>query len=174
MIEPSFDEDLLPTDEEVTQETELVLDRDVIVYHRITDAAFGAEWMLYPVNSPERAEVAERIARYFYKETGHDFPPYSAGDESDSRPVYLVRSKRVATCVPIIAGAVGFEKVESEWVLTWVWLHPWERGGRLTEAVFKTLDVVHGSFFILAPVSKAMRSLMKKREYDESRAICIW
>lgn len=173
MIEPRFDEDQLPTEEEVTQETERILSRDVIAYHRVGDAAYGVKWMLYPVNSPQRAEVAEQIARYFHKETGFDFPPYMVGDEGEDNPVYLVRSKASTTCVPIIAGAVGFQKVRSDWVLTWIWLHPWERGGRLVDAVFKTLDEVHGDFYIEAPVSNAMRGLMRKRQYDDSRVVRI-
>lgn len=77
-----------PTDEEVTQETEHSLSRDVILYHRITDAEYGSMWVLCPVNSPERREVTEKIGPYFHRETHLDFFPYTAADEGSDRPVF--------------------------------------------------------------------------------------
>lgn len=172
-MEPPFSDDELPTEEEIAQETETFLARDIISYHRITDAAWGSKWMLYPVNSAERRQVAESIGRYFHRETRFDFPPYTAGDETKDNPVYLVRSKRLGTAVPLIAGAIGFKRVQDDWVLTWIWLHPWERGTTLVDAVFDVLDAMHGSFYIEGPISGAMRRLMAKRQYDTSRVVRI-
>jgi len=129
--------------------------------------------MLYPVNSPQRRQVAENIGRYFHRENRFDFAPYTAGDENEARRVYLVRSKRLTTTVPIIAGAIALEKVEEKWVLTWVWLHPWERATALVDAVFDVLDETYGMFYIEGPVSGAMRRLMEKRRYDERRIVGI-
>ncbi|CAH0237548.1 hypothetical protein [Microbacterium foliorum] len=171
MIEQPVDKNDLPTQEEVIRETEHFLERDVIHYHRISDTAYGISWMLYPVNSPQRREVAESLARYFHRETHLDFPPYTAGDENDDRLVYLVRSMRITTAVPIIAGAVGLQRASEEWVLTWIWLHPWERRTRLVDAVFDLLDAAFGDFFIEAPISGAMRGLMTKRHYESSRLV---
>lgn len=173
MIEPNFDKDQLPTEEEIAEETEVFLNRDTISCHRITDAAYGVSWMLYPVNSPQRGEAAESIGRYFHRETHFDFPPYSVGDEGEDHHVYLVRSKRISTCVPIVAGALGIQRVQDNWVLTWIWLHPWERGTNLVDAVFNTLDETYGSFYVEAPISGAMRGLMSKRKYDENRIVRI-
>jgi len=169
VLEPRFDEHDLPTDDEVCTETATQLRRDVIEYHALTDADYTSKWMVYPVNSPQRQAVAERIARYFHREAGFDHPPYSAGDETPDRPVYLVRSERLSTMVPLIAGAVAFRRVEDAWVLSWVWLHPWERSGELTHLTFNTLDQIHGPFLVAGPVRKAMRGLMDKRGYREVR-----
>lgn len=173
MIEPKFDEKQLPTEEEVAKETESFLNRSTLCYQRIADADYNIDWMLYPVNSAQRGEVAEIISHYFHRETQFDFRPYSAGEENEDHPVYLVRSKRFTTCVPIIAGAFGLERVQGNWVLTWIWIHPWERGTRLVGAVFDTLDETYGSFYVEEPVSGAMRGLMAKRKYDEKRIVTI-
>lgn len=173
MFEKPFDEDALPSEEEIATETDAFLEREVISYHRITDAEYGIAWMLYPVVSAERREVAAKIARYFHRETRFDFAPYTEGDENEDRVVYLVRSKRITTMVPIIAGAVEFQKVGDKWVLTWIWLHPWERSTRLATAVFDLLDSAFGAFLIEGPISGAMRRLMEKRQYELSRVVRI-
>lgn len=173
MIEQSFDRDSLPTAQEIAEETDSRLERDVITYHRVTDTAYGNTWNLFPVNSPQRRDVAEKIGRYFHRETHFDFAPYTAGDEDDNRVVYLVRTRRMLTAVPLIAGAVELQRVSEDWVLTWIWLHPWERGTALVREVFDLLDETYGSFFIEVPISGAMRSLIKKRNYDENRLVRI-
>lgn len=171
MIEQPFDEEDLPAEEEVIEETEHFLARDVIRYHGISDAVYGITWVLYPVNSPHRGAVAEEIARYFHRETAFDFPPYAAGDEDDNFRVYLVRSMRLNTVFPIIAGAVGLQRTKAGWVLTWIWLHPWERRTKLVDSVFETLDATFGAFYVEAPISNAMRGLMAKRGYELTRLV---
>lgn len=166
MIEPPFDDANLPTTQEIREETEPFLEREVISYHAITDADYTSKWMIYPVNSPERQQVAGHVARYFHKEAGFDMRPYSPGDESERRPVYLLRSVSLLTMVPLIAGAVGFRLVQGDWILTWIWIHPWERGGALAQRTFDTLDEQYPGFFIEGPIRKPMRGLMAKRGYD--------
>ncbi len=77
------------------------------------------------------------------------------------------------TAIPLIAGALELQRVSDDWVLTWVWVHPWERGTVLSREVFDLLDETYGSFLIEAPISGAMRSLIRKRRYDENRIIRI-
>ena len=163
MLEPAFDPVNSPTAVEVQQETEYRLANNSISYHTITDVDYSSKWVIYLVNSPQRQQVAKSIARYFHRETRFDFPPYSPGDESSERPVYLIRTLRSQTMVPLIAGAVGFRRANGIWVLTWVWIHPWVRNGALAGQVFDTLETLHGVFAVEGPLSKAMQALIAKR-----------
>ncbi|WP_146086498.1 hypothetical protein [Rathayibacter sp. AY1D1] len=86
-------------------------------------------------------------------------------DVDQPRPVYLIPSKRIGSMVPVIAGAAGFALVGDAVVLRWVWLHPWERGGTLTNTTFNAFDQLYGPFKIEGPTSKAMKGLMRKRGY---------
>lgn len=147
------------------------LERDKIEYHALLDAD-EERWLLYPVDTPERGEIAETIARYFHRETTHDFRPYSAGDEEENGVrVFLIRSHRLRMCLlPIIGGAVGMRSVGDEWVLMWVWLHPWERGtgpdgGTLSRKTFDALEAEFGKFHVQAPLSKPMRAVASRRGY---------
>lgn len=165
IVEPAFDPANLPTEEEIKEEIGDRLKKYILEYQVITDADYRPTWMLFPVNSPQRQQVAEQIARYFHRESQYDFPPYSAGDEGPERPVYLIPSKHIGSLVPVIAGAAGFTLVDGIAVLRWVWLHPWERGGDLTQATFTAFDRLYGEFKIEGPTSKPMKGLMKKRGY---------
>jgi hypothetical protein len=172
MLERPFEPADLPTADEIEAESRGV-DEKTIRYPIITDAEYTSAWMLYPVNTAQRQDVAETVAHYFRRETGFDFPPYSAGDEGPESPVYLIRSAEILRMVPVIAGAIGMRQVAGHWVLRWVWVHPWERGGRLTHRTFDLLDELYPDFKIEAPVRPAMRRLMHKRNYAKGRVVTI-
>lgn len=167
----------LPSQIEIEQEVMGRFDRDLIALHAITDADFSLDPELFLVDTEHRQKIAKMIARYFHRETPWDLPPYSPGDESDGMPVWLIRSQRVATMVPLAAGALGMRLIGDQWALKWICIHPWERGrlgsrSRPTvEVVFDELDERYGEFLIEGPVSKAMRALMSKRGYDPTRII---
>lgn len=159
----------LPTPEEIEGETAQVLEQDIIRYHAVTDASYGIHESLFRVDSALRQDAAEHFGRCFHREIQHDFAPYRRGDESDDLHVLLLRSGRLLRTVPIAAGAVEMKRVRGLWVLTWIWIHPWDRGDRhpTTKQAFDALDAAYGEFSILGPISEAMRSLMKKRGYED-------
>lgn len=160
----------LPTPEEIESQASPYEQRDTIEIFGIVDADYGTDATLFPVNSPGRAAIADKFARYFHKELHRfDFQPYAAGDETDDRLVFLVRTGRIRSMVPLAAGCVALERVQDEWTLTWVWIHPWERGGDAVGTTFDDLDKRFGPFRILAPTSKAFAGLMRKRGYDDNR-----
>jgi hypothetical protein len=166
--EPPLGDRDLPTSEEVATETDHFLERDVIRYHAVSDAAYGSKETLFRVDSPLRQAAAVHFSRYYHRELQFDMPPYTQGDESEDLHVVLLRSHRLGTCVPIAAGAAGMLRVGDTWLLTWIWIHHWERGDRhhTTQRVFDALDAAYGQFKVEAPVSGAMRGLLKKRGYE--------
>lgn len=165
----------LPSFDEVVIETQPFVERDLIAYHPIPDAAYGSKETLYLVDSEVRQDAAAAIARYFHRETPYDFQPYSAGDEGLDCPVHLLRTLRLSTMVPIAAGAVGMRRIGTVWCLKWVWIHPWDRGDEysLAKHVFDQVDDLYGEFKIEAPASRAMRGLMRKRGYSLDRLVSV-
>jgi len=179
MTEPELSERDLPSAEDMENELGGRIERDIIQLHPIPDAEWRTREKLFLVDSPLRQEIAESIGRYFKRETPYDFPPYSAGDESSETPVYLIRTTRVGAVVAIAAGALGMRRVQGEWILKWIWIHPWERGQlgdgpeQTANLVFRTLDELYGDFLIEGPISPAMRRLMEKRGYDSDRVVHV-
>ena len=106
-------------------------DRRIIELIPIPDVEWGAEESLYPVTTPAQVEVATRIGRYWKNETRYGSTPVIEV-ASPTRVTLLIKST-AGTMAPLAGGGVEMEQPRDHWVLTWVWLHPFERSGRSNE-----------------------------------------
>ena len=139
------------------------------------EAPVGAPFRVIGPRSPKawRHEV-EKLARYFKRELGFDFPPYTANEaESDSEPSLdrvLVVPKIDWEHTIYLIGAVGVRWSEWDdappcWSVTWAWLHPYERRkGHLTRVWPFLLRMFPGPH-IEPPVSPSMMQFLRKVRY---------
>ena len=73
----------------------------------------------------------------------------------------MLTSKRYTTCGTVIAGAAGFSShiwadQGDRLAMSWVWIHPYERGQGLLWGRWKDLESEYGQFLIADPYSMAM------------------
>ena len=139
------------------------------------EAPAGVSFRVIGPRSPKawRCEV-EKLARYFRRELGFDFPPYTANEsDSDSEPSrdrVLVFSKFDWEDTIYFIGAIGVRWVEWDdappcWSFTWAWMHPYERRkGHLTRA-WPVLMEMFPNPHMEPPVSEAMQRFLEKRGY---------
>jgi hypothetical protein len=121
-----------------------------------------------------RVEV-ERLAYYFRREFGYDFPPYTA-DEADfgsglvkDRVLVFFKAtfNRRMEDVLYFYGAIGvhwrvWADAPASWSIAWVWFHPYERRkGHLTSA-WPFLIRTYPDLWVEHPLSKAMEEFLKK------------
>ncbi|OKI25554.1 hypothetical protein [Streptomyces sp. CB03911] len=85
----------------------------------------GGGRLIRATDDGELRKLVERFGRYLKVEERYDLPLFTA-DHTRDQEVYLVTSKRLTTLTPIACGAAGFRARENE--LSWIWLHPFERG----------------------------------------------
>ncbi len=111
--------------------------------------------------------IVEQIGRQFKRELGYDFPPFDPGDPHNE--AVLINSLKFHATFPIAAGAAGFMRDDEGWIMTWIWLHPYERGGRLIEKAWPELGARYGEFRIEAPYSPAMEAFMRRHGITDER-----
>ena len=114
---------------------------------------------LIPVGTDAQQEAAAEIGRQFQRELNYDFPPYDA-ERGDT--ALLIASCRFATTFPIAAGAVGMTQQDEGWILDWIWIHPYERGGRLFADAWGGLERRFGQFHVAGPYSPATSAAMNR------------
>jgi hypothetical protein len=135
----------------------------------------GYSRRLVPVTTPERAEMAEQFARHFHDEAGFDGLQFRAGMESESnRHVYLLNSRAILRAVPVAVGAVEVKVArDGSPVLTWVWLHPFERSStwKVWERVWRELSELHGDLYIQAPLRPAMEAFRRRIGVPDERIV---
>jgi hypothetical protein len=127
---------------------------------------------LVSVTTAARAEMAEQFARNFHEEVGFDGLQFRAGMESESnRHVYLLNSRAIIRAVPVAVGAVEVKVVaDGSPVLTWVWLHPFERGS-VWEGAWQELTELHGELFIQAPLRAPMDAFRRRVGVADDRIV---
>jgi hypothetical protein len=118
-------------------------------------------------DTPELRESVVVFAEQFRRETHYDFVPFDADDPSVQGALFV--SLRFMATFPIAAGAAGLTQENGEWLLEWVWLHPYERGGRLFDRVWSELERKYGQFHIAGPYSAAMEKFLVRREIQRDR-----
>ena len=140
------------------------------------EAPFDAPFRVIGPRSPKAwRREAEKLARYFKREMGFDFPPYTANESKfDSEPspdrVLAFPRELPGTDAICFFGAVGVRWVEWDddrpsWSLTWAWLHPYERRrGHLTKA-WPFLLSIFPSPYVEPPVSQSMMQFLKKVDF---------
>lgn len=130
---------------------------------------------LIRVKSDDEKEIAMELARYFQKETGFDFAPYSP---NETRPpgeqVFLIPSTEIRNgSYDFIVGAVGTQKVNDDLTaVMWIWIHPFARGSGNRSLALKTwkgLEDLFGEIAVLSPVTKPMRHFLEKNRPSTRR-----
>ena len=126
---------------------------------------------LLPINrhSPLRhRRAAESLGRCFQKEFRYDFPPYTAGERTDSRDtVYLFVELDPGDTGCRATGAVGFRW--RQWAnsphgygLAWAWTHPYRRRQGMLASAWSVFKSRFGDFAVEGPLSPAMVGFLRK------------
>jgi hypothetical protein len=148
------------------------------------DLAFPVGLLLVTSKSPKPYKKAvEKIATFFQREMGFDFPQYQAFEYSHSHrfPRTVMTDADLRSFLwydtdkfnrglnqwPSI-GACSFRfkrfKDCEAWVIDWVWIHPYERRhGHLTKT-WPFFKAMFGEFGITNPVSPSMRAFWEKMQ----------
>ncbi|GAA1656762.1 hypothetical protein GCM10009765_02790 [Fodinicola feengrottensis] len=56
-------------------------------------------------------------------------------------------------------------------MLEWIWIHPYDRGGRLFSQVWPELEATYGKFHIRGPYSKPMEVALHDLGITDGRLI---
>lgn len=113
-------------------------------------------------------KVVEQFAGYFKRELRFDFLQFTATGSDSSQEVLLINSRDVIMLSPVACGAVGFDLDEK--CLTWVWIHPFQRGRGLLDRVWEELERRHGAeFTVEQPVSIPMQRFLRSKDVDPAR-----
>jgi hypothetical protein len=105
--------------------------------------------VLIPASTPGLRDAVAIFAQQFRRETSYDFAPFDIHDLTAHG--VLFDSIRFQATFPIAAGAAGLTQKDGTWVMEWVWIHPYERGGRLLDRAWDELEREHGQFHIAGP-----------------------
>lgn len=118
-------------------------------------------------------KAVEKLAYYFRREFGYDFPPYTA----DSSVGFDQRTDVVFMWIGMDFDNIGNKKsvgygvcafdyetcgADRHWFLTWAWLHPYERRkGHLSRA-WPYFQERFGDFGVQYPLSESMENFLAK------------
>jgi hypothetical protein len=144
----------------------------------------GIAAVVLPTSPTALRTATQRMAEYFRREFGYDFPQYSASPrgEPDARThAYLWTAPDWCSFGPQpVVGAACFRwrtwsgdrpngiPAES-YEMDWMWLHPYvRRTGMLTRA-WEYFLAAHGPFVPGAPFSPAMDEFLRKHNYHPER-----
>jgi len=130
----------------------------------IDDTAWEMNCDLIKAETPGQLELAARLSRYFSIETGHQ---YQYVDHSESRTsYYFVQPTWILVSAPLAAGCICLTKLNDAFVVSWIWIHPFERS-KSRHALpqwWKKLSELHPDFALQLPLSKAMEGLLRKHD----------
>lgn len=140
----------------------------------------GAPFRLVgPVSPLSWRRAVEKLAYYFRREFGYDFPPYEASevenwDLAKDRVLVFIKKTTLEDWEDYFyfVGAVGmrwrkWDDVPHGWGLAWAWLHPYERRKGLLTQAWPFLTEKFPAIRIEAPVSEAMLGFLKRVGYRE-------
>ncbi|MDR7381210.1 hypothetical protein J2S48_000725 [Promicromonospora iranensis] len=122
--------------------------------------------LLVSVTSSAHRQAAQYFGKQFRRELGYTLEPYEATD-AESETVLIL--SRFQASFPLAAGAAGLSRTDGGWLLTWIWLHPHERGRGLLDLAWDELEERFGEFAIEAPYSGAMRRFFDRRGVQPPR-----
>ncbi|MEV6527227.1 hypothetical protein AB0M43_35380 [Longispora sp. NPDC051575] len=117
----------------------------------------------------ELRQVVAEIGMQFKRELRFDLPPFDPDDPR--RDGVLILSRRFTATFAIAAGAAEFVEDDGGWTMTWIWLHPYERGGELIERAWEELEGRYGEFRIDGPFSPAMRAFLARQQIPDGRLL---
>lgn len=114
--------------------------------------------------------AVEQQGRYFQREFGYDFLPYTAREHvesgDDQMGAYLMfdyKEFATATMRPICACSFRYTPKDLCWVLGWAGLHPFARRRGHLRAAWPTFRRQYGAFVVERPLSDAMAAFTPRR-----------
>jgi hypothetical protein len=131
------------------------------------------------VSSEKKA--LEQFANYFKKEMHYDNVQYDADSHHKNTVGFLFTENAMDACteqhteMPTrCVGGGAFQNVSGEWVLCWIWFHPFFRDKGLLSRQWEALCLQFGEFAIETPVSPSMKGFLAKQstEHKEVKIGC--
>lgn len=125
----------------------------------------------------EEKDALEQFAWYFKLEKKYNSKQYDANNHSTNTVGYLFTDSAMdiqeeayyQNGMPTrCSGGCAFQKIGSDWVLCWVWIHPFYREQGVLSQQWTTFVDDMGDFFIESPISNAMESFLKKHPAHQS------
>ena len=132
-------------------------------------SATGLRKVTYGSDEAEKAAL-EQFARYFKNEMHYDSIQYEAERHGSKTIGYLFTTSAMDICTEehsemptrCVGGCV-FRDVNGNWVLCWVWIHPFFRKTGVLSRQWQTLNDELGSFSIEKPLSASMDKFLQKQ-----------
>ena len=112
-------------------------------------------------------KAVEKLAYYFRREFGYDFPPYHARSTTDVVFMWIgMDFDNIGNKKSVGYGVCAFDYetcgADRHWFLTWAWLHPYERRkGHLSKAL-PYFEERFGDFGVQYPLSESMENFLAK------------
>lgn len=130
-------------------------------------------------SSPKRLRnIVEDFARCLQREEHYDFPPFHAESTATHHPGYTAylfgyRGYWVGACVFVPVNARAPDVPDADWMLGWVWMHPYCRRRNLLSQAWRQFEGEHGQFLVLAPLSHGMERFLERQGVSEDRIVCM-
>lgn len=141
---------------------------------------FDSELIMVESSSPFcEKEALETLALYFKREFHYDFPAYKALSHTEPRSEHRcflftevardLFEEEKPTLYRAIGGC-GFRREEytnylGEWLLCWVWLHPFLRHRGVLSKHWKRFENEFGAFRIQEPISPDMQRFLQSNQH---------
>jgi hypothetical protein len=124
--------------------------------------------------SPRLWKLVDQFAKYMQRELHYDFSMFDVNGSGDGVAAYLFGNGGVwvgacAFCDTAHAGIA----TATPWMLIWIWIHPYFRKRGLLTKAWPMWSQTHGDFFLLAPLSDAMKNFVKSKNIDEARVVIV-
>lgn len=130
---------------------------------------------MFPVSEREdrtfkagRAEwgVVESIYRQFAAEMEYESNPPVLGDSGD---VWLVTAPNIFRPYSLVCGAAEVDADQTVPILSWIWVHPLQRGNRSDSAkqLWERLKTEYDQIVPGPSISPAMKKFLKKHGHEE-------
>lgn len=118
----------------------------------------------------DERKALEQFARYFKNEMNYTGVQYEAENHSNNCIGFLfytnatdIVTEEHETMPSRCYGGCTFSKIGKNWVLCWIWFHPFFRNRNHLSSLWKHFHSEFGDFDIESPVSLSMESFLKKQ-----------
>lgn len=124
---------------------------------------------IVPSSDDGLQSTLETLAEYFKKEFRYDHLQYCKYDDNSDCIGFLISERAMDLVEDIdhhpyrIVGGGCFRKAQSgDYVLDWVWFHPFSRNRGKLKKVWPQLKQKFGKFTVTEPLSPHMKSFLEK------------
>ncbi len=127
-------------------------------------------YMLTSSSEQTEKNALEQFAHYFKNEMHFDNIQYEANNHDSNCIGFLFTENAMdivtdehTTMPSRCIGGCSFVKIDKDWVLCWVWLHPYFRKKGILSCHWKNFFSRFGDFYIEAPISASMKCFLAKQ-----------